>query len=507
MLNLTAPGVYIEEVPSGVHTLTGVATSITAFVGRTALGPTDGGTTVTSFAEFVRQFGRLSRTYPLTYAVNDFFLNGGSTAVIVRLAHNAATATFLVNDGAHQMNIDAASAGKWANGYKLHFAASTADDAAAVALGVADHTHLFDVQVIDTTTNPPAAVEVIRNVTIEDVPRRIDRALAQESNFLRVRKPVPTPLPTVALGDLNHDGAGGDDGGTLDPGTLVADAQAILDHVDLFNLLVIPPDAWGTDTMLAVAQAAAKYCVTRRAVLIADPLFASKAATAVADITSYAVAGLDQRNVAAYFPMQLTRDPLDRKTIEQLPAGGAIAGAIARTDAERGVWKAPAGLDVGLATDGVSPPLTDAENGTLNAAGINCLRTFPNAGTVIWGARTLRGADNLSDDYKYLPVRRLALYLEESLFRGTKWVVFEPNAEPLWSQIRLNIGAFMQSLFRQGAFAGITPQQAYLVKCDAETTTADDVNRGIVNIIVGFAPLKPAEFVIIKIEQLAQSAG
>jgi uncharacterized protein len=147
--------------------------------------------------------------------------------------------------------------------------------------------------------------------------------------------------------------------------------------------------------------------------------------------------------------------------------------------------------------------LTQAENGTLNPLGINCLRAFPNIGHVVWGARTLEGSDVLASQWKYVPVRRLALYIEESLFRGTQWVVFEPNDEPLWSQIRLNLGAFMQTLFRQGAFQGTTPREAYLVKCDRETTTQDDINRGVVNILVGFAPLKPAEFVVIKIQQLA----
>ncbi|NEP18598.1 MAG: phage tail sheath family protein, partial [Leptolyngbya sp. SIO4C1] len=131
------------------------------------------------------------------------------------------------------------------------------------------------------------------------------------------------------------------------------------------------------------------------------------------------------------------------------------------------------------------------------------LRSFPVYGRVAWGARTLRGADQLGDEYKYLPVRRTALFLEESLYRGLQWVVFEPNDEPLWAQIRLNVGVFMNDLFRQGAFQGKSPREAYLVKCDGETTTQSDINRGIVNIIVAFAPLKPAEFVILKIQQLA----
>ena len=137
---------------------------------------------------------------------------------------------------------------------------------------------------------------------------------------------------------------------------------------------------------------------------------------------------------------------------------------------------------------------------------MNGLRTFATSGTVVWGARTLKGADQLASEWKYLPVRRTALFLEESLYRGTQWVVFEPNDEPLWSQIRLSVGAFMQDLFRKGAFAGTTPREAYFVRCDRTTTTQADVDRGVVNILVGFAPLKPAEFVVIQIQQLAGQA-
>jgi phage tail sheath protein FI len=141
--------------------------------------------------------------------------------------------------------------------------------------------------------------------------------------------------------------------------------------------------------------------------------------------------------------------------------------------------------------------------GLLIRWGINGLRAWPGAGRVVWGGRTWEVNDRLASEWKYVPVRRTALFLEESLFRGTQWVVFEPNDEPLWAQIRLNLGAFMQSLFRQGAFQGKTPREAYFVKCDSETTTQDDINRGVVNILVGFAPLKPAEFVVIQIQQMA----
>ena len=151
----------------------------------------------------------------------------------------------------------------------------------------------------------------------------------------------------------------------------------------------------------------------------------------------------------------------------------------------------------------VNPLLNGTTTFDIGSAPFGAYVNFPIFGNVCWGARTLNGSDALASEWKYIPVRRFALFLEESLYRGTKWVVFEPNDEPLWAQIRLNIGAFMQSLFRQGAFQGTKPSEAYFVKCDKETTTQTDINNGIVNIVVGFAPLKPAEFVILKIQQIA----
>ena len=233
---------------------------------------------------------------------------------------------------------------------------------------------------------------------------------------------------------------------------------------------------------------------------------ATAVATAAAGVNSLrgSVGNDDARNAAAYFPRLRMPDPLNENRLADFAPGGAVAGIIARTDAQRGVWKAPAGLDASFSgVQEFTYTLTDGGNGVLNPLGLNCLRSFPVAGNVVWGARTLAGADLLASEWKYVPVRRTALYLEESLYRGTQWVVFEPNDEPLWAQIRLNVGAFMQNLFLQGAFQGRSPKEAYLVKCDRETTTQNDINLGIVNIVVGFAPLKPAEFVVIQIQQLA----
>jgi phage tail sheath protein FI len=205
-----------------------------------------------------------------------------------------------------------------------------------------------------------------------------------------------------------------------------------------------------------------------------------------------------------YFPHIRLTDPLTGQ-LRSFPPSGAIAGVIATTDAARGAFKAPAGTGHGRlpGVRALTVNLTDREQGLLNPIALNCLRVLPIVGPAVWGTRTLAGADEEGSPYKYVPVRRLALMLEESVFRGLKWVVFEPNDERLWGNIRLNVGAFMNTLFRQGAFQGTSAREAYFVKCDSETTTQNDINNGIVNIIIGFAPLKPAEFVVVKIEQIA----
>jgi phage tail sheath protein FI len=211
-------------------------------------------------------------------------------------------------------------------------------------------------------------------------------------------------------------------------------------------------------------------------------------------------------NSAMYFPWVSAPDPLAGGRVALMPPCGLIAGVYAATDASPGVWKAPAGIDAGLGgITGLQYTLTDAQNGNANQVGLNCLRYFPSYGNVVWGARTLVGADTVGSQWKYVPIRRFTLFLESSLYDGTQWVVFEPNDETLWGQIRLNVGAFMQGLFLKGAFQGTTPQQAYFVKCDAENNPQASINQGIVTVEVGFAPLYPAEFVIIQIQQM--SAG
>jgi len=279
-----------------------------------------------------------------------------------------------------------------------------------------------------------------------------------------------------------------------------------LDTADLFNLMVLPPDSEIAETDHAEFWGPASiYCQSRRAFLVIDapPSWGEDGKAAIVQDTSQ-INDLRATVIKDYSAVFFPRIKYNASGLIKLTgSSGAIAGLMARTDASRGVWKAPAGTEATLrGIAGLEVKLTDLENGVLNKLGVNCARIFP-TGFVNWGARTLDGADDFGSEWKYIPIRRLALMIEESLYRGTQWVVFEPNDEPLWAKVRLNVGAFMMGLFRQGAFQGSSPDQAFFVKCDSETTTQNDRNLGIVNIQVGFAPLKPAEFVVISIQQIA----
>ncbi len=387
---------------------------------------------------------------------------------------------------------------------------------------------LFNLFVRERTSadREPEILETFRLLSTKSLSRRfVGKVLEEESDLVRVRDPAniqvtqpqagsppPSPQkgpPAYRVGTSGEDGAELRDQDIIDQNKSKSGILA-LDEADLFNLLCIPPYS-DSDTSPAVYSEAKTYCEKRRAMLIVDPPSnwnsaddPTKQENIGIDSVAAGLRPLRHKNAAIFFPRIRAPDPEKENRLREFVPCGVVAGVIARTDSERGVWKSAAGIETTL--NGVSDltvKLTDPENGDLNPLGINCLRILPPAGIVIWGSRTMRGADRLADQWKYLAVRRMALYIEESLYRGTQWVVFEPNDEPLWGQIRLNVGAFMHTLFRQGAFQGKTAKEAYLVKCDSETTTQNDIDRGIVNIVVGFAPLKPAEFVILKIQQLA----
>jgi phage tail sheath protein FI len=606
-IQVTYPGVYIEELPSGTHTITGVATSITAFIGRAVCGPINDPITIFGYGDYERLFGGLSANYPMSYSVQDFFLNGGSQALIVRLFEapqapatwdgDAARATATIqkalgdptiassdalvqtaqtlalgyseqepgNSVAQQfvakvldeantaaqstvtpkprqsdvvksiqtalaaftpqtvtapaskidgsalltvggLQLKAANPGAWGN--RLSAAVDTQGITADSALQYARYgiatSDLFNLTLTAVRPDGQPVVERYTSVSVKSgAPNAIDTVLQDASALALAVLPLPAVPPAAKSAGT---GSGGYDSAGLDPEAFLGDQNAktglyALEKADLFNLLCIPPDTRPGDTDEYVYQTAVKYCQVRRAMLIIDPPAAWSGTflqNPVLDPTSLGITGEVARNAAVYFPRVKKEDPQSDMQTYVFPASGIIAGVYAQTDLTRGVWKAPAGQDASL--NGIKDlelSMTDAQNGSLNPVGINCLRNFPLIGPVVWGARTLRGSDQLADDYKYVPVRRLTLYIEESLYRGTKWAVFEPNDEALWSQLRLSIGGFMADLSRQGAFYG------YQVLCDKTTTTQDDIDHGIVNVVVAFAPVKPAEFIVLQIQQMA----
>jgi phage tail sheath protein FI len=511
----TYPGVYIEEVPSGVRTIVGVATSITAFIGRALRGPINEPTRVQSFGDFERTFGGLWSESTMSYAVQHFFLHGGTDATVVRVHNGATSATLSLPAGGDTLTLVASSLGstaenrgEWGNNLR-----ATVDHQTKDADDPAPDISLFNltIEVVDPDSGQAEATEKFLNVSTDPAsPRYVAKVLEQESGLVTVQGTVPVTRPDARTTTSNDDGGDGNPITDTEVTGNPDDHTGIyaLDKADLFNLLCIPPltrtQDVGTDTTLA---AATRYCQDRRAMLIVDPLSGwttvANAESGVNDLRADIGTALST-NAAVFFARRKMAVALRENRTDEFVPCGAVAGIFARTDAQRGVWKAPAGIEASFAgVRELSYKLTDGENGRLNPLGLNCLRTFPVYGNIVWGARTLAGADRLGSEWKYIPVRRLALFIEESLYRGTQWVVFEPNDEPLWAQIRLNVGTFMQDLFRQGAFQGRSPREAYFVKCDRETTTQSDIAKGMVNILVGFAPLKPAEFVVIKIQQMA----
>jgi phage tail sheath protein FI len=504
-INPKYPGVYIEELPSGVRTIVGVSTATTAFVGRALKGPIDLPTVIGSFTQFARIFGGLWTKSTMSFAVQQYFANGGGEAVIVRVFNTGDatepkdhTVSFVAVGAPNSLNLMASSAGAWASNLRVVVDHNTKEPL---------NTKLVNITV-DTGAGTPV-LEVLRNLSLDTAaPSFIGKTLDRMSEYLTLDGPV-TGVDSLNDGDAVRTLPTDMDGVDITITSIVPATPAkrtgiyALDTADIFNLMVLPPPTPDGDLDQTAWQNAADYCAKRRAMLIVDPtILTITPDDALADLPTLVTA--NNKNAAVFYPRILMQNPLNPAVIDEYPPGGAIAGVFARIDTQRGVWKAPAGTEATLGgVQGLTYSMTDDENGRLNPVAINCLRTFPLIGSVVWGSRTMDGKDANGSEWKYVPVRRIALYIEESLYRGLKWVVFEPNDEPLWAQVRLNVGAFMHNLFRQGAFQGASPRDAYFVKCDHDTTTQNDIDLGIVNVLVGFAPLKPAEFVIIKIAQIA----
>ena len=500
------PGVPVAETSGQVRSIAGVATSITAFVGSASRGPVGTPTIVRDQMEFVRMFGQPTAGHALGHLVRGFFGNGGREAVVVRLSSTVsgvlATASSASVDS---LELEARSVGAWGDRLTASVAAGRGGAAAAAAQGVAVD-ELFDLTVVDTGTGE---TEVFPDITVVDGPRRLDLVLADSRLVAPRAIPATRPAPTATTSF-----SGGSDGDPLAEHDYVGDEAArtgvwsLLD-VDLVNLVCLAPPNLGADVPPAAWQAASRLCVRRRAFLVVDT---PVAATTTDDVSAFAsatlgITGSDARNAALYFPRLRESDPAPGGAISEIPCSGAVAGVIARNDTDRGVWKAPSGTSAAIhGALGLATPVSDDALGTLNRLGINCLRTTSDGSTLVWGARTLRGADALADEYRYVSVRRLALFLEESLTRGLTWVAFEPNGAPHWAAIRQSVDNFLGGLAHDGAFAGRTRRESYLVQCDATTMTQTDIDAGVARVVIGVAPLRPAEFVLIRVGMQTASA-
>ena len=271
----------------------------------------------------------------------------------------------------------------------------------------------------------------------------------------------------------------------------------------LFNILCLPVVAtYSSGAMATAIDDSIALAAKNRAFFIAD--IPANVNTVSAMENWMNLFGNDANySAAVYYPRLLVPDPLSNYRNRNVGPSGTLAGIYAGNDQNFGVWKAPAGIQAVIENAELASLVTDEDDGKLNPLGVNALRNFKTYGNVVWGARTLAGADLLGSEWKYINVRRLADFIEDSLHQSLKWAVFQDNDERLWAQISTEVGSFMSGLFAAGAFQGTSASQAFLVKCDKSTTTATDIDKGIVNVLVGFAPVKPAEFVIVQIQQLA----
>jgi phage tail sheath protein FI len=638
----TYPGVYVQELPSGTHSIAGVATSIAAFIGYLRRGPINTPVQVFNFGDFQRVFGGLDEESETSYQVSQFFLNGGTQAWVSRVVDAAsppAVPTVAVDGGSPStsasalsppaggttLTVSAASGGSW--GENIFVTVDYLTPAGSLAFNLqaslynmtSNGASLLQTTALNGVTMDPSQPNFILQklqalssslIQIADSGPAVPFPSGTVLQFMTQSSAVTGAQLTVSVGAANSSSPPSvtvplppvlefaDFTGAVQSALAVAGAQLnlpalasaavrpffgwpglpnpqasmiqivmtdptqaqnligftqdnttpslfnqmqtnyqalqlsttsstpdglpptgidiagsstartgvySLDAVGLVNILSVPDlRKMDTSDYLTSACALLNYALQRRAFAILDiPTLTASVSQIATWASATASFGPGVTNAAAYFPEMQVPDPLGAQP-RQIGASGTMAGIYAATDTARGVWKAPAGIAAALAgVQQLAYVMTDQENGIINPMGINGLRTFPLYSNIAWGARTLAAINPANEDWKYINVRRLALYIEQSLVGGLQWVVFEPNGETLWAQIRLTVNSFLHPLFQQGAFVGSTPQQAYQVICDASTTTAEDMENGVVNILVLFAPIRPAEFVVISIQQMA----
>jgi phage tail sheath protein FI len=630
-MELLHPGVYVQEVSSGVRPIEGASTSTAAFIGPAEKGPLDRAYMVTSFTEFEAVYGGFLKDSWLAQSALQFFNNGGKRLYIARIARDAATASVTLlnrqNVPVATMTVTATSPGRWGNTLVLDVANGSQDAGDEFRLTVKQEVSsnplvVTTLETFDNLSLLPDAVnyaEKVVNAGSQYVRVTVDAGVVSTTagtsvsganaatvlppakrsllvnidgdgpQLITLPNPVTTGLEiagaiTTAVKNLSPQR------GSTDPNafdnfsagfangvyTLTSGAAGRKSSVEVTDapsdnaaaLLKLGKTRGNEQTGASLLRPAVGSNIFVGDAAVAPPVSAVTAGSdgttpqeldyqngfrlldPLMDVNIVAVPGIGSKSMvdyganycslrgdcffigdmgatddtkeeaqgfvtgltvknsyaAVYTPWLKATDPSGASAEPiLLPPSGYMAGLYARTDARRGVWKAPAGTEANVGGAlGLVREISDAEQDTLNPVGANVIRAFPASGIVVWGARTLATQSN--PEYRYISIRRTAIFLEQSIYRGIQWAVFEPNDETLWASLRLNIGAFMMLQFQAGAFQGKSASDAFFVRCDSKTTTQADVDAGRVNIHVGFAPLKPAEFVVLKLSQKAGAA-
>ena len=501
-----SPGVYVEEVEAGQRPIEGVGTAVAAFVGFAAKGPLNTPTLITNWTQFTQTFGDFVEGSYLAHAVFGYIQNGGSAAYIVRIGGAGRSGTPKeLPAGRPQTTLGhyTVTAIENPNGKNPDVTVEVSDSGAenapegAIKLTIragGRQTEEYDPVVPDRRADKAANVATVVNaksklVTVEE--------LAPSAALEPVAKGKKTLVAAPA--------GGADEVGAADYVGDVAERTGFsgLEAVDDVTMVAVPDlmsayqrGAIDLETVHSVQQAVIAHCElmgNRMAVLDPPPALNAQQ---IKDWRQNQ-AGYDSKYAALYWPWAKTFDPASGRNI-MVPPSGHVAGIWARTDSTRGVHKAPAN-EVVRGAIALETTITKAEHDLLNPVGVNCLRSFPGRGIRIWGARTLSS----DPAWRYVNVRRLFNYLEESILNGTQWVVFEPNDDALWARIRRTIAAFLVNEWRKGALFGLTADEAFFVKCDRETNPAEGIDAGQVVCEIGVAPVKPAEFVVFRLAQFS----
>ncbi|HEX5838043.1 MAG TPA: phage tail sheath C-terminal domain-containing protein [Anaerolineales bacterium] len=513
-----APGVYIEEIATGAVPIEGVSTSTAGFVGPTERGP-ENARLITSWLEYRRWYGGyIPAESFLAYAVQGFFDNGGQRCFVARVVPNAAVAAQTDVDN---LTFRATGRGTWGNNIaiKVDPAGQAIPNQNRFRVSIWYYREPYPPGDPDPTNsnaavnNPnwraPDAFEQFDNLTeLEGMTNNIISVLNASSNLIRVTWNANGPAPLQTNGNitrLQNGAAGaaltiGDFDGDPNPADGVYRGLEAMQRIDEISLLCVPDEVHPNPVLVPLREPI-RNSVLNQCELLRDRFAILSVDQGHSDIGAPPPGGLipprDTSYGAFYYPWIEIFDPVTNGR-SVIPPTGHVAGIYARSDIERGVHKAPAN-EVVRGAFNMEFPVTKRTQDMLNPRGVNCIRDFrPDGRSIrVWGARTMSS----DGQWKYVNVRRLFLFVEESIDEGTQWVVFEPNDEPLWDRVRRSITNFLVTIWRNGALMGATQEEAFFVKCDRTTMTQDDIDNGRLICYIGLAPVKPAEFVIFRFSQ------